>query len=73
LDLACQSLSNTPLNNTNQTNQNKTLKTNTRLNATTNATEAIDKQQRKQLAASVKNVLSSMMMDIHCPKHVGVF
>jgi hypothetical protein len=40
------------------------LQTNTRLNPTTNATEAIDKQQRKQLATSVKNVLSSLMIDI---------
>jgi hypothetical protein len=66
-----QSLSNTAVNNTNKTNRNKTRKTDTRLHPTTNATEAIDKQQRKQLATSVKNVLSSLMMDIHCPKHVA--
>jgi hypothetical protein len=48
-------------------------KTDTRLNPTTNATEAIDEQQPKQLATSIKNVLSSLMTDIHCPKHVGVF
>jgi hypothetical protein len=49
------------------------MKTDTRLNPTTNATEAIDKQQLKQLATSFKDVLSSLTMDIHCPKHVGVF
>jgi hypothetical protein len=49
------------------------LQTDAKLNPTTNATEAIDKQQSKQLATSVKNVLSSLMMDIYCPKHVGVF
>jgi hypothetical protein len=49
------------------------LQTDARLNPTTNATDAIDKQQRKQLANPIKNILSSLMMDIHCPKHVGVF
>jgi hypothetical protein len=63
--------SNTPLNNTNKTNRNKTSKKDTRLNPTANATETIY-EQLKQLATSVKNVLSSLMMYIHCPKHVGV-
>jgi hypothetical protein len=49
------------------------LQTDARLNTTTNVTETIDKQQRKQLATSVKKVLSSLIVDIRCPKHVGVF
>jgi hypothetical protein len=41
-------------------------------NPTTNTTETTDKQQRKQQTVSVKNTSNSLMMDIHCPKHVGV-
>jgi hypothetical protein len=41
-------------------------------NPTTNTTETTDKQQRKQQTVSVKNTSNSVMMDIHCPKHVGV-
>jgi hypothetical protein len=40
-------------------------------NPTADAAEASNKQQCKQQAISVKNVLSSLMMDVYCPEHVG--
>jgi hypothetical protein len=58
--------------NKTEINQNNTQDRCQTLQNESNPTETTDKQQRKQQTVSVKNTSHSLMMDTHCPKHVGV-